>query len=327
MDKKMQSIIIGIVSAFAAVIIIILLFFALSDVGSKNNPKNISGENENDIVSNAVESDGKMVVPFEEEGTDTQEVSSETSATSSADDTAAADSKTHFGRSDINNITKNIITFGDFVSAVNPVSYEWNTDSIGATGEVNVKLIASDGSYAVVGVPYDSADYTVDGKKSGSGSDVTKWSVYNASKSKSSRAKEIVWFSNNMKFTLPRNVRIGSAYDSITGAYMRKENPDTTWKLYEGADVLKDESKLKAYKKDKDAYIGGKIYKTSTLLNSFYENNNDAYPFAKTSTNVIRYGFNSIEDTTETSGQWYIEYATKNSKVVGIYFHMTGADD
>lgn len=329
MDKKTKSILIGICAAFATVLIIILLFFALSDVGKKNKPNDISNANANtnDIVSNAVQSDGNMVVPFDEEDNSDDTSSANDVSSQEVSSKAPVSAAAHFGRSDINAITKGIDTFSDFVSAVNPVSYEWNTDNMGAASEVNVKLIASDGSYAIVGVPYGSSDYTVDGEKSGSGKDIADWTVYKSSKSKSSRAKEIVWLSNNMKFTLPRNIKIGSSYNSITEAYLRKDNPDKTYLLYEGPDILTDDAKLKAYKKDKAAYIGGKIYKTSTLLNSFYKENNNAYPFAKTSTNVIRYGFNSIEDTSETSGQWFIEYATKNSKVMGVYFHMTGADD
>lgn len=329
MDKKTKSILIGISSSFAVVLVIILLFFSLSGVGAGNKPNNVSNNtNQNDIVVNAVESDGNMVVPFEDdEEENTENTSSQNVSSQEVSSMSPVSAASYFGRSDIDGITKGIDTFSDFVSAVNPTSYEWNTDNMGATSEVNVKLIASDGSYAVVGVPYDSSDYTVDGEKNGSGSDVTGWSVYKASKSRSSRAKEIVWFSNNMKFTLPRNITIGSSYNSITEAYLKKDNPDATYLLYEGTDVLTDDAKLKAYKNDKAAYIGGKIYRTTTLLNSFYKDNNDAYPFAKTSNNVIRYGFNSIQDTSETSGQWYIEYATKNSKVVGIYFHMTGADD
>lgn len=328
MDKKTKSILIGIGSAFAAVLVIILLFFALSGVSEKNKPDSVSGNtSQNDVAANAVESDGNMVVPFEDDEENTENTSDQNTSSQDVSSVAPVSTASHFGRSDIDGITNGIDTFSDFVSAVNPTSYEWNTDSMGATSEVNVKLIASDGSYAVIGVPYESSDYTIDGEKNGSGSDVTGWSVYKASKSKSSRAKEIVWLSNNMKFNLPRNIVIGSSYNSITEAYLRKDNPDATYLLYEGTDILKDDAKLKAYKGDKDAYIGGKIYRTTTLLNSFYKDNNDAYPFAKTSNNVIRYGFNSIEDTSETSGQWYIEYATKNSKVVGIYFHMTGADD
>lgn len=327
MDKKTKSIIIGIISAFAAVVIIILLFFALSSISSKNNPNSVSNTNLNDIAPNAIESDGNVIVPFEEDDDSIDSDSSQDTSSQEIASVAPASAASYFGRSDIDGITSGIETFSDFVSAVNPTSYEWNTNNMGAASQVTVKLIASDGSYAVIGVPYDSSDYTVDGKKSGSGSDVTTWSVYKASKSKSSDVKEIVWFSNNMKFTLPRNILIGSSYDSITGAYLKKENPDATYLLYDGSDVLTDDAKLKAYKNDSDAYIGGKIYNINTLLNSLYKDNNSAYPFATTCKNVIRYGFNSIVDTSETSGQWYIEYATLNSKVVGIYFHMTGADD
>ena len=211
--------------------------------------------------------------------------------------------------------------------AVSPVSYEWNTDRIKATSEVEVKLVAYDGSYAVIGVPYETPDYTIDGEITGSGSDVTEWNVYDKCKKEECRAKEIVWLSNKMKFTLPRGVRIGAAYTDISEAYYKNPNPDKSYIYYDVKDVLTDSAKLKKYNKAEEAYIGGKIYKTTTMIEYNYKENPDAYPFTNNSKNIIRYGFNSIVDTDETLGQWYIDYATANSKVVGVYFHMKGADD
>lgn len=325
MDRKTKSILIGIGSSFAAVLVIVLLFFSLANLNGDSGKAYVSGSSANGSNVIKVESDGETIVPFDddEENTSSNDVSSDTTSSEEVKTGAAQP----FNRSDIDNITKGLNTFAKLISAVSPVSYEWSADSMGATSEVDVKLIASDGSYAVVGVPYESSDNTVDGETHGIGVDITDWELYDATRKKECRVKEIVWFSNDMKFTLPRNVKIGTGYNEITGAYFKLENPSQTYILYQGADVMTDEAKLKAYRNDKAAYVGGKIYKTTTLLSSFYADDNDAYPFAHTSNNVIRYGFNSIVDTSETSGQWYIEYATKNSTVVGIYFHMSGADD
>lgn len=328
MDQKTKSMLIGVGSAFAAVLVIVLLFFSISGIGSgSGDSKSAKGSKDTTVQVVSVDSDGNTVVMFDDddEGNDTASASSEAESTSSEE--AATQNNQPFGRSDIDGITGGISTFAQFVSAVSPVSYEWSAQKMGATGEVTVKLIAADGSYAVIGVPYESGDYTVDGETHGLGIDVTDWTVYDKSKKEECRVTEIVWLSNKMKFTLPRGVKIGTAYADITAAYYKLENPEKSYLLYEFTDVVSDEAKLKAYKGDKSAYVGGKIYKTTTLLNSYYKDNNDAYPFATTSKNVIRYGFNSIVDTTETSGQWYIEYATMNSKVMGVYFHMSGADD
>lgn len=326
MDRKTKSVLIGIGSSFAAVLVIVLMFFSLANLGGDSSKAGVSASNANQSNTQKTNQNGQTIVPFDDDDT----ASSESDDTSS-EEISSEDAKTGtvqpFLRSDIDGITKGLGTFAKIISAVNPVSYEWTAENMGATSEVDVKLIASDGSYAVVGVPYESSDYTVDGETNGLGIDITDWELYDASRKKECRVKEIVWFSNDMKFNLPRGVKIGSAYDDITGAYFKLENPDQTYILYQGADVMTDEAKLKAYRADKAAYVGGKIYKTSTLLNSFYADDHSVYPFADSSNNVIRYGFNSIVDTNETLGQWYIEYATKNSRVVGIYFHMTGADD
>lgn len=330
MDQKTKSMLIGVGSAFAAVLVIVLLFFSISGIGSGSGKSgSAKGAKDQTVQVVSVDSDGNTVVIFDDDEDDadsaSSEPSAESSATSSEEDTKQ--SAKPFGRSDIDGITDGISTFAQFVSAVSPVSFEWSAEKMGATGEVTVKLIASDGSYAVIGVPYASDDYTVDGETHGLGIDVTDWKVYDKSQKEDCRVTEIVWLSNKMKFTLPRGVKIGTAYGDISTAYYKLENPEKSYLLYEFTDVVNDETKLKAYKNDKSAYVGGKIYKTTTLLDYYYKDNNDAYPFATTSKNVIRYGFNSIVDTTETSGQWYIEYATMNSKVMGVYFHMSGADD
>lgn len=329
MDQKTKSMLIGVGSAFAAVLVIVLLFFSISGIGSFSGDSKSAakGAKGGDVQVVSVDSDGNTVVMFDDgDDDDTASPSSEAEATSSEAEATKQTIKP-FGRSDIDGITDGIRTFAQFVSAVSPVSYEWSAQKMGATGEVTVKLIAADGSYAVIGVPYESDDYKVDGETNGLGIDVTDWTVYDKSKKEECRVTEIVWLSNKMKFTLPRGVRIGTAYADITEAYYKLENPEKSYLLYDFADVVSDAAKQKAYKNDKSAYVGGKIYKTTTLLDYYYKDNNDAYPFATTSKNVIRYGFNSIVDTAETSGQWYIEYATMNSKVMGVYFHMSGADD
>ena len=330
MDQKTKSMLIGVGSAFAAVLVIVLLFFSISGIGEgSGDSKSAKGSKKSDVQVVSVDSDGNTVILFDDEEDD-DDVSSKPETVSSQEVSSAEEVKQNakpFGRSDIDGITDGISTFSQYVSAVSPVSYEWTADKMGATGEVTVKLIASDGSYAVIGVPYESSDYTVGGETHGLGIDVTDWTVYDKSRKEECRVTEIVWLSNKMKFTLPRGVKIGTAYNDISVAYYKLENPDKSYLLYEFSDMVKDETKLKAYKNDKSAYVGGKVYKTTTLLDSFYKDNNDEYPFATTSKNVIRYGFNSIVDTAETSGQWYIEYATMNSKVMGVYFHMKGADD
>ena len=192
---------------------------------------------------------------------------------------------------------------------------------------MEVKLVAYDGSYAVIGVPYEAPDYTIDGEIEGSGDDVTEWAIYEKCKDAECRAKEIVWFSNKMKFTLPRGVKIGTDYPDISAAYYKTPNPEKSYILYDVKDVLKDSAKLKAYNKAQEAYIGGKLYKTTTMIEYNYKDNPDAYPFVNNSKNIIRYGFNSIVDTDSALGQWYIDYAVSNSKVVGVYYHMKGADD
>lgn len=323
MDAKTKSILIGVGSSFAAVLVIVLLFFSLADLNGDDHKNYVSAGDANQNNVGKVESEGQTIVPFE----DDDDVSDDTSSDTTSSENVKVDTVQPFGRSDIDGITKGINTFAKLVSAVAPSSYEWTTDGMAATSEVEVKLITSDGSYAAVGVPYETSDQMIDGDTYGVGADITDWEIYDDIRKKEFRVKEIVWFSNSMKLNLPRDVKIGTPYNDITAAYFKLENPDKSYILYQGADVMTDSAKLKAYKKDSDAYVGGKIYKTSTLLNSFYADDNDAYPFAYTSNNVIRYGFNSIVDTSETSGQWYIEYATKNSKVMGIYFHMKGADD
>lgn len=337
MDQKTKSIIIGLGSAFAAVMVIILLFFAISGMTGNNKVDTVSGNNandvnENDTVSeNVVESDGNLVVPFDDsQPDDTDTTSSNTADTTSSDDVSSEPTVTnaaHFGRSDIDSLSNSADKFSEFVSAVNPVSYEWNTQNMGAASEVTVKLIASDGSYAVIGVPYESSDYTVGGEKSGSGSDVTGWTVYKASKSNSCTLLEVVLFSNTMKFDMPRGIKVGTRYDAVTAAYLNLSTAEKTYLLYEGTDVLTDSAKLKSYKQYKSAYIGGKIYKLATYLSSFYKDNNEAYPFNGKCNNIIRYGYNSLGDTSEATGQWYIEYATKDHKVVGVRFYNASVLD
>lgn len=327
MDIKTKSILIGLGSSFAAVLVIVLLFLSVSGISSSNQKPTEPSKQKVETVS--VDSEGNTVVVFDEGEDDDTGSQSDASSKEASSAVSSQEEETMppFGRSDIDGITANIGNFGKLVAAVEPVSYEWNTDRIGATGEVEVKLIAEDGSYAVVGVPYDSDDYRVDGEKEGSGEDITEWSLYTDNKKESYRVKAIVWRSNKMKFKLPRGIKIGTAYNDISAAYLKIQNPDKSYQFYEASDVLKDEAKLSAYKKAESAYIGGKVYKTTTLLSSVYKDQPDAFPFADNSKNVLRYGFNSIVDTKDASGQWYIEYATKNSKVVGVYFYMKGADD
>ena len=322
MDAKTKSIIIGLVSAFAAVMIIVLLFLSISGISSGGSDGRSKSDNKQHTEVVSIDDDGNKVIIIEDEDDEDEE---EDDASSTEE--AKTENLGVFGRSDINGITKGIDTFAQYVKAVSPVSYEWNTDMIKATGEVEVKLIAEDGSYAIIGVPYETQDYTIDGEIEGSGSDVTEWNVYDKCKKKGCRAKEIVWFSNKMKFTLPRGVKVGSDYPDISAAYYKTPNPDKSYILYDVKDVLTDSDKMKKYNKAKEAYIGGKIYKTTTMLEYNYKDNHDAYPFANNSKNIIRYGFNSIVDTDEVLGQWYIDYATANSRVVGVYYHMKGADD
>ena len=336
MDEKTKSIIIGLVAAFAAVIIIILLFFSISGIngsGTDNKSKKSNKGSYSESVS--VDSEGNRVVIIddeenEDEDEDDKPASSETSDEESSEVSSEEEKvqKTgFFGRSDINAITNGVKTFAQYVKAVDPVSYEWNTDNIKATGEVEVKLIAYDKSYAVIGVPYKAPDYTIDGEIIGSGEDVTKWEIYEKCKKKECRAKEIVWLSNKMKFAFPRGVKIGTDYPDISSAYYKDPNPAKSYILYEMKDVITDSGKIKKYNKAKLAYVGGKLYKTTTMIEYNYKENPDAYPFAHNSKNIIRYGFNSIVDTDDASTQWYIDYATANSKVVGVYYHMKGADD
>ncbi len=343
MDQKTKSIVIGLGSAFAAVMVIILLFFAISGLTGGNDVDTVSGNNKNNAdkyeSQNLVESDGNLVVPFDDsqpdddgkQDTSSQSVSSEPVSSEPEKEKAAP-----FGRSDIDSFYNSAEKFSEFVAAVSPVSYEWNTNNFAAICEVTVKLIAADGSYAVIGVPYDcetadTADggkaYVVDGKDSGLGEDVKSWKVYESSKSESCTMYELVFFSNKMKFDMPRGIKIGSSYNGVLEAYLNMNNTDKTYLLYEGADVLTDSAKLKKYKSYKPAYIGGKVYKIATFLNSFYKDNNDAYPFTGKCNSIIRYGYNSIGDTSETSGQWYVEYATKDYKVVGVRFYNASAND
>ena len=333
MDEKTKGIVIGLASAFAAVLVIILLFFTITGInGSGSDNKGKSG-NKDYTETVSVDSDGNRIIIIDDEDEDEDgegEVSSD-SESSAESDVSSKEEKAQktgfFGRSDIDGITEGIKTFAQFVKAVSPASYEWNTDNIKATGEVEVKLIAYDGSYAVIGVPYEAPNYTINGEVVGSGKDVTDWEIYDKCKKKECRAKAIVWFSNKMNFTLPRGVKIGTAYADISEAYYKDPEPAKSYIFYEMKDVLTDSAKIKKYDKAQEAYIGGKLYKTTTMIEYNYKDNPDAYPFANNSKNIIRYGFNSIVDTDEASGQWYIDYATANSKVVGIYYQMKSADD
>jgi len=331
MDQKQKSIIIGLVSGCAAVLIIVLLFFSINGLTGNGDNKSKKGGNNDNVQIVSVDSEGNMIVIIDDDDDEDEDsVSSEKKASSEdaeSDEEGDTSAVGIFGRGDIAEITSGIKTFAQFVKAVSPVKYEWNTDKIKATSEVEVTLFAYDGSYAIIGVPYEAPGYTIDGEIEGSGEDVTQWDIYDKCKNTECRAKEIVWFSNKMKFTLPRGVKIGSDYPDISAAYYKTPNPEKTYILYDVKDVLKDSAKLKAYNKAKEAYIGGKLYKTTTMIEYNYKDNPDAYPFVDNSKNIIRYGFNSIVDTNEASSQWYIDYATANSKVVGVYYHMKGEDD
>lgn len=327
MDEKTKSIVIGLVSAFAAVLIIILLFFTITGINGSgdDNKGKVSSRDHGEVIS--VDSDGQRVVIIDDEDDDDDDdESSETSSDVSSED-KKVNNTGFFGRSDIEGITSGINTFADYVNAVDPVSYEWNTDKIKATGEVEVRLTAYDKSYAVIGVPYKAEDYTINGEIEGSGKDVTEWEIYGKCKKKECRAKEIVWLSNKMGFTLPRGVKIGTDYPDISEAYYKDPNPAKSYILYEMKDVITDSAKVKKYNKAKLAYVGGKLYKTTTMIEYNYKDNPDAYPFANNSKNIIRYGFNSIVDTDDASTQWYIDYATMNSRVIGVYYQMKGPDD
>lgn len=319
MDLKTKSILIGLASSFVAVMLIVILFFSLADIdGTK---KRVNTVNPNDGSSAAVSDGGQ--VKGDEQPSDTQDpVSSEEPVSSEPEETVGP-----FGREDIDTIISGLTTFAKLVKAVNPVSFEWTAENMSATGELDVKLVAEDGSYAVIGVPYESSDYTVDGEASGIGIDVTDWDVYESSRKKEARIKEIVWFTNSMGFTLPRGVKIGTSYKDIAPAYLQVTHADSQYTMYDVSDVITDDAKMKTYKNTKGAYIGAKLYKTSTLLNKFYPDDPDAYPFVDSSKNIYRYGYNSIVDTKDASGQYYLEYATQNSKVMGVYYHATGAKD
>lgn len=320
MDLKTKSILIGLASSFVAVMLIVILFFSLADIGGKKKPVDTVKPNDG---SSVVVSDGGEVTD-DTQKTDAQDtVSSEEPVSSEAEKETVGP----FGRADIDVITENKNTFAKVVKAVNPVSYEWTAENMSATGEVDVKLMAEDGSYAVIGVPYQSSDYTVGGEASGLGIDVTDWEIYDETRKKEARIKEIVWLSNSFGFTLPRDVKIGTSYKDIAPAYLQVTHADSQYTMYDVSDVITDENKLKTYKNTKGAYIGAKLYKTTTLLSKVYPDDSDAYPFANNSKNIYRYGYNSIVDTKNASGQYYLEYATQNSKVMGVYYHATGAKD
>lgn len=333
MDAKTKSIVIGLVSAFAAVMVIILLFFTISGVSGSGDSSKGKKNHGDSVETVSVDSDGNVVVIIDDEDEDDGDGEDEQESVSSQETVSSKEEKPQktdyniFGRSDINGITSGISTFAEFVDAVSPVSYEWNTDKIKATFEVEVRLVSYDGSYAVIGVPYKAPDYTIDGEIEGRGDDVTDWDVYEKCKSKECRAKEIVWLSNKMKFKLPRGVKIGADYPDISAAYYKTPNPEKSYILYDVNEVMPDSAKLKKYKKKSGAYIGGKLYKTTTMIEYNYKDNPSAYPFSDNSKNIIRYGFNSIYDTDDASTQWYIDYATMNSKLIGVYYHMKGEDD
>ena len=326
MDEKTKSIIIGGASGCAAVVVIVLLFFTINGISGNGDSKSKKGNHDDSTQVVSVDSEGNIIVIIEDDEEDEGE-NKPVSSDEEKEEEKKPEQAGYFGRSDIDGVTEGVKTFAQFVKAVGAVRYEWNTDKIKATSEVEVKLVAYDGSYAVIGVPYEAPDYTIDGEIEGSGEDVTEWNIYEKCKNSECRAKEIVWFSNKMKFTLPRGVKIGTDYPDISAAYYKNPNPEKTYILYDVKDVLTDSGKLKAYNKAEEAYIGGKLYKTTTMIEYNYKENPEAYPFANNSKNIIRYGFNSIVDTDSALGQWYIDYAIANSKVVGVYFHMKGADD
>ena len=252
MDEKTKSIVIGLVSAFAAVLIIILLFFTITGINGSgtDNKGRTSSKDRTEVIS--VDSDGNRVVIIDDEDEDDDDDENEDSTSSAESDDVSSEEETvsktaYFGRSDIESITDGVKTFAEFVKAVDPVSYEWNTDKIKATGEVEVKLVAYDKSYAVIGVPYKAPDYTIDGEIEGSGKDVTEWEIYEKCKKKECRAKAIVWLSNKMKFTLPRGVKIGTDYPDISEAYYKDPNPAKSYILYEMKDVITDSAKVKKY--------------------------------------------------------------------------------
>ncbi len=235
MDAKTKSIVIGLVSAFAAVVVIILLFFCITGInGSGDSGKGKAESNKGYTETVSVDSDGNKVViiDYDDDDEDEDDTDSSQAGSDVSSDEAQTQEAGFFGRSDIDGITKGISTFAQFVKAVSPVSYEWNTDKIKATGEVEVKLKAYDGSYAVIGVPYNAPDYTIDGEITGSGSEVTEWKIYEKCKKKECRAKEIVWLSNKMKFTLPRGVKVGSAYSDVSEAYYKDPEPSKSYILY-----------------------------------------------------------------------------------------------
>ena len=85
MDAKNKSIVIGLISAFAAVMIIIMLFFTISGInGSCSDNKAQSGnKDKSEVVS--IDSDGNRVIIIDDEDEDGDE-SSDPSKSSSEEE-------------------------------------------------------------------------------------------------------------------------------------------------------------------------------------------------------------------------------------------------
>lgn len=232
--------------------------------------------------------------------------------------------KGEFNYSDVTSIAENLNTLEDFVEAVSPQSYCWDTTEYTATGNVTISLIAQSGIVTLDVKPLaalDEKNPTIDGQQAGSvnASSITEWEWYEANKASGCNISSVTWLSEEFGISVVRDIKLGSSMAEVTQNYLCINGGASV--LYKASDVITNQQKLNELLANENVYtfVGGKVYGMSSYLEKYYSGKEHSYRFADCDY-VIQYGCNSIMEYDYTTGSWIIEYAVKDDCTVGITF-------
>lgn len=238
---------------------------------------------------------------------------------------AVSNGKREFNYDDVTAIAANLHTLEDFVSAVHPTSFCWDTTNYARHGCVRISLISAGGSVTLdvkpLAVEPAVENYLIGGEISGSmnASSLEDLEWYRLNAASGCNICSVTWISQEFGIEPVRGIHVGTGLADVVGQYLCINGGATT--LYKASDVIKNQSKLNALLACENVYtfVGGRVYTIDSYLQKYYAEKEHSYRFADCG-QVVQYGCNSVMEFNYTTGSWIIEYAIKNDTVEGITF-------
>ncbi len=233
--------------------------------------------------------------------------------------------KREFNYDDVSNIAADLKTLEDFVTALNPTTFSWDTTEYALTGCVRVYLVSAYGDVTLdvkpllplAGYGKISMENQITGSRSSSS--ITDWEWYQNNKGAGCNISSVNWLAEEFAIAPVRDIKVGTSMTDVIANYLCVNGGATT--LYKASDVITDQDKLNTLLAGENAYtfVGGRVYSIGSYLEKYYEGKENSYRFADCDY-VIQYGCNSVMDYDYITGSWLIEYAIKDDTVNGITF-------